>query len=751
MESRKKLWPFDIVPLQYLDDSLESDDEDEMSTSEADQSEHISLFSVTLDEVREVLCRLGFSYSGTSNQPNVICEEEVIAVSKHLLEYYPPLENFTKEISPEDDDARNVEIFFAGVMLEASGEKCNELSKPLVQFAALMANAYRSRLLPECFDIQLLSVLVDGYTSGSVSFRNSRFNKEGDELAFSLNESINNARRYPEWLPIFHCISELFRGCYENSLRITLRSVFYMFDRTYFFPRYLSWEYVMFLNNTIRMASQIVDNDSGCVPIQKCVYWTTGEKHSFDKLPRITLISEASTRKIDLTMFAITLMAQIMDCEKQPVENISLLVGDEVAFVDFLESVPNMSLHSAINVTFAAALVLLTRCGILCQTASSDGFCVWKNLNFFFSYSYNPPVQVKYTVLHEIITFVRSVDFLTPALLQRLTEFTQSHSFEAVYNYVEHALDEKSKESENICETPCDPPNSEESASPTNDDRNGNIEGTFQVIDEFIDTVPNDVSDIPVGNKFYMTLYKEHKMLAKNMPDNIHVHAFANRLDVLHVLIIGPAGTPFETTPFFFKFKLPYDYPERPPNVTYVAYSQEQLNPNLYQNGKVCTSLLGTWSGKGVETWDPKKSNLLQVLLSIQALILVPEPYFNEAGYENRKLQSEMGDKSRRYNETAAINSLEYLHKIYMEPPTDFKNIIREFVRKSWPLLHRRISDWISGSASPSFPVMNSEGFKVALKKMACKITTTINAQEGEQTENAESLEVPEAVQSVST
>ncbi|VDP47922.1 unnamed protein product [Heligmosomoides polygyrus] len=98
--------------------------------------------------------------------------------------------------------------------------------------------------------------------------------------------------------------------------------------------------------------------------------------------------------------------------------------------------------------------------------------------------------------------------------------------------------------------------------------------------------------------------------------------------------------------------------------VTYVAYSQEQLNPNLYQNGKVCTSLLGTWSGQGVEKWNPSSSNILQVLLSIQALILVPEPYFNEAGYEVRKQQSEMSDRSRRYNETAAINSLEYLLKV---------------------------------------------------------------------------------------
>lgn len=48
----------------------------------------------------------------------------------------------------------------------------------------------------------------------------------------------------------------------------------------------------------------------------------------------------------------------------------------------------------------------------------------------------------------------------------------------------------------------------------------------------------------------------------------------------------------------------------------------------------------------------------------VPALILVPEPYYNEAGYESRKQQTEMADRSKRYNETATINSLEYLLKV---------------------------------------------------------------------------------------
>ncbi|KIH50708.1 ubiquitin--protein ligase [Ancylostoma duodenale] len=210
------------------------------------------------------------------------------------------------------------------------------------------------------------------------------------------------------------------------------------------------------------------------------------------------------------------------------------------------------------------------------------------------------------------------------------------------------------------------------------------VPGARLVLDECL--VGGDSSDFVPNRKFYATVFKEHKMLTEHVPDSIHVHAFASRLNVIHVLIVGPSGTPFDSTPFYFTIKLPSDYPEKPPEA---SYSQEQLNPNLYQSGKVCTSLLGTWSGQGVETWNPSKSNLLQVLLSIQ----VPEPYYNEAGYESRKQQTEMADRSKRYNETATINSLEYLLKfpekcrkvIYKDPPSDFKELVKDIVEKEWP------------------------------------------------------------------
>ena len=82
-------------------------------------------------------------------------------------------------------------------------------------------------------------------------------------------------------------------------------------------------------------------------------------------------------------------------------------------------------------------------------------------------------------------------------------------------------------------------------------------------------------------------------------------------------MIVGPSRTPYEDGLFFFDFQLSSDYPQSPPVARYYSYCTDRLNPNLYEDGKVCVSLLGTWSGKGTESWTPN-SNMLQLLVSIQ-------------------------------------------------------------------------------------------------------------------------------------
>lgn len=61
------------------------------------------------------------------------------------------------------------------------------------------------------------------------------------------------------------------------------------------------------------------------------------------------------------------------------------------------------------------------------------------------------------------------------------------------------------------------------------------------------------------------------------------------------------------------------------------------MNPNLHVGGQVCLSLLNTWSGSADEMWQPNKSTILAVLVSVQAMILgAVHPWENEPGPEFR-------------------------------------------------------------------------------------------------------------------
>lgn len=115
-------------------------------------------------------------------------------------------------------------------------------------------------------------------------------------------------------------------------------------------------------------------------------------------------------------------------------------------------------------------------------------------------------------------------------------------------------------------------------------------------------------------------------------------------LTKIHVLLLGPFDTPYEGGFFYFILRCPPDYPIRPPRIKLMTTGENRVrfNPNLYKNGKVCLSILGTWSGPA---WSPAQS-LSSILISIQSL-LNENPYFNEPGFEKEI----NGGDSKRYNE----------------------------------------------------------------------------------------------------
>jgi len=94
-----------------------------------------------------------------------------------------------------------------------------------------------------------------------------------------------------------------------------------------------------------------------------------------------------------------------------------------------------------------------------------------------------------------------------------------------------------------------------------------------------------------------------------------------------------------------------------------------RLNPNLYACGKVCLSLLGTWQGQSCEKWNPAQSTMLQVLISIQALVLNEKPFYNEPGYERNANSAEGLANALDYNDTAFQYSCRTMLYSLRKPP----------------------------------------------------------------------------------
>jgi ubiquitin-conjugating enzyme E2 O len=255
------------------------------------------------------------------------------------------------------------------------------------------------------------------------------------------------------------------------------------------------------------------------------------------------------------------------------------------------------------------------------------------------------------------------------------------------------------------------------------------------------------VESVPDSHRFKLSVHQPHNqklfcskvrqeiaLLKSSLPEDIFVKAYEDRMDLFSFMIKGPKATPYEDGLFLFDAQLPADYPTHPPAVHYISFCTDRLNPNLYENGKVCVSLLGTWVGKGSEVWFPGSSNLLQVMVSIQGLILVPEPYFNEAGYLRQKGTDEGQENSRLYNEMAVVKVVQSLTKMLTLPPAAFRSEVLDHIRETGPLLTQRLAHWIKLSEEVNagisavpreevaqmteFPLLPaSQGFCLSLKK----------------------------------
>lgn len=217
-----------------------------------------------------------------------------------------------------------------------------------------------------------------------------------------------------------------------------------------------------------------------------------------------------------------------------------------------------------------------------------------------------------------------------------------------------------------------------------------------------------------IDNKSLMRIVSEISSFKTGLPLNwestIWMRVPKNKMNLFTFLISGPKDTPYENGLFEFHACFPVDYPNKEPKVLLVTtgFGKVRFNPNLYNCGKVCLSLLGTWSGEQGEKWNAKTSTFLQVLISIQSLILVEQPYFNEPGYE-RDMNTQKGkQRSAEYNEVIQLGTMEWAinHQIN-NPPLGYELVTKEHFKRKKDDIIKLCETWISKATKQKDQMVN--------------------------------------------
>ncbi|WCJ39907.1 ubiquitin-conjugating enzyme 23 [Euphorbia peplus] len=239
------------------------------------------------------------------------------------------------------------------------------------------------------------------------------------------------------------------------------------------------------------------------------------------------------------------------------------------------------------------------------------------------------------------------------------------------------------------------------------------------------------------GRKWLKKVQQDWSILQNNLPEGIYVRVYEDRMDLLRAVIVGAYGTPYQDGLFFFDFHLPPEYPDVPPSAYYHSGGW-RINPNLYEEGKVCLSLLNTWTGKGNEVWDPTSSSILQVLVSLQGLVLNSKPYFNEAGYDKQMGTAEGEKNSLSYNENTFLLNCKTMMYLMRKPPKDFEELVKEHFRKRGHYVLKACDSYMKGSLIGSLAKdasvsnyddsnLTSVGFKLMLAKIVPKLHSALD------------------------
>ena len=124
------------------------------------------------------------------------------------------------------------------------------------------------------------------------------------------------------------------------------------------------------------------------------------------------------------------------------------------------------------------------------------------------------------------------------------------------------------------------------------------------------------------------TLYLEQSQKPLLENDYLIYHD-ENDINILHTIIKAPRDSVYRHKFIRLDFKIPDDYPHSPPKVTFINYDSVRIHPNMYEDGKCCSTILNTWPSEN-EKWT-SSMGIETILLTFHSF-LDNNPYTYEPG-----------------------------------------------------------------------------------------------------------------------
>lgn len=111
----------------------------------------------------------------------------------------------------------------------------------------------------------------------------------------------------------------------------------------------------------------------------------------------------------------------------------------------------------------------------------------------------------------------------------------------------------------------------------------------------------------------------------KSLLENDYLVAFnEDNLNKVYAIIKCPYDSVYRHKFVRLNFDIPEDYPHSPPKVTFVNYDGVRIHPNMYEDGKCCSTILNTWPSDN-EKWTSS--------MGIETILLTFHSFFDNNPY----------------------------------------------------------------------------------------------------------------------